>query len=43
VVAANQSPPVPMSFLIVVFAVAIIVAGVVTYLGVTGTLGGPIP
>jgi hypothetical protein len=39
----NALPPVPMKFLVVVFAVAIIVAGVIMYLGFNGILGGPIP
>ncbi len=41
--AADQSPPVPLRFLIAVFAVAIAVGGIVAYLGFTGALGGPIP
>ena len=41
--AEHEAPPVPLSFLIVVFSVAIIVGAVVAYLGITGQLGGPIP
>ncbi len=33
----------PLRFLIVVFAVAILVGAVVAYLGFIGALGGPIP
>ncbi len=40
---AAQTPPVPLRFLIAIFAVAIVVGGIVAYLGFTGALGGPIP
>lgn len=39
----GTSPPIPLGFLIVVFAVAIAVGGLVAYLGFTGQLGGQIP
>lgn len=36
-------PPVPRSFLIVIFAVAIVAGTLVAYLGMTGQLGAGIP
>lgn len=39
----NASPPVPRSFLIVVFGVAIAIGVIVAYLGFTGALGAGIP
>lgn len=39
----QTSPAVPLSFLIAVFAAAIVVGGLIAYLGFTGVLGGPIP
>jgi hypothetical protein len=39
----EASPPIPLAFLVVVFATAIAVGGLIAYLGFTGQLGGPIP
>jgi hypothetical protein len=36
-------PPVSRAFVIIVFAVAIAVGGLIIYLGVNGIIGGPIP
>ncbi len=36
-------PPVPLSFLIVTFGVAIAVGILIVYFGINGQLGGPIP
>ena len=41
--AADESPPVPRSFLIVVFGAAIVIGVIVAYLGFTGALGAGIP
>lgn len=41
--AANPTPAVPLKFLVVVFAVAIVAAAVILYLGFNGLIGGPIP
>jgi hypothetical protein len=41
--AESATPPVPMRFLIVVFAAAIIVGALIAYFGFGGQLGGPIP
>lgn len=40
---ASEVPPVPRLFLIVVFGVAIVIGGLVAYLGYIGVIGGPIP
>jgi hypothetical protein len=37
------SPPVPRTFLFVVFAVAILVGALIAYAGITGHLGSGIP
>ncbi|MGI0155923.1 MAG: hypothetical protein ACREDE_07325 [Thermoplasmata archaeon] len=39
----TSSPKVPLAFLVVTFAVAIVVAVAIVYLGINGPLGGPIP
>ena len=41
--AAAESARIPRSFLIVVFAVAIVIGAIVWYLGSTGILGAGIP
>jgi len=41
--AATETPPVPLKFLIVVFAVSIAIGIAIAYLGFTHALGGPIP
>ncbi|HTT73738.1 MAG TPA: hypothetical protein VMG99_06290 [Thermoplasmata archaeon] len=40
---ANELPPVPLPFLIGVFAVAIAVGALVMWLGITGRIGAGIP
>jgi len=40
---ADASPPVPPAFVIAVFAVAIVVAGIIAYFGFAGHLGAGIP
>jgi hypothetical protein len=40
---ADELPKVSTTFLIVTFTVAIIIGVAVTYLGITGRIGGPIP
>lgn len=39
----EPSPPVPLTFIIVTFAVAIVVGALIIYFGINGQLGGPIP
>ena len=41
--ATQAMPPVPLSFLIAVFAVAIAAAVVIMYLGFSGMIGASIP
>ncbi|MGA8665136.1 MAG: hypothetical protein WB809_08800 [Thermoplasmata archaeon] len=36
-------PKVSTTFVIVVFAAAVVIGGLVIYLGITGAIGGPIP
>jgi hypothetical protein len=40
--ALSPSDP-PYTFIIVIFAIAIGVGAAITYFGITGALGGPIP
>jgi len=39
----EPSPPVPLAFAIVVFAVAIVVAVIIAYFGLRGQLGAGVP
>jgi hypothetical protein len=39
----EPTPKVPLSFIVVTFSVAIIVAAAIIYFGINGQLGGPIP
>jgi hypothetical protein len=43
VTSTTASPPVSTTFLVVTFGAAIVIGALVAYLGITGTLGGPIP
>ena len=40
---AKPSPTLPLSFVIVVFAAAIVIGAVIAYLGITGQIGAGIP
>lgn len=40
---STPNAPVPMLFLVVVLAAAVIISAAVIYLGFRGSLGGPIP
>jgi hypothetical protein len=39
----EPSPPVPLSFIIVTFGSATVIAVLIVYLGLKGYIGGPIP
>ncbi|MGI0070716.1 MAG: hypothetical protein ACRECT_01360 [Thermoplasmata archaeon] len=39
----EPTPPVPLSFIIVTFGAATVVAVAIFYFGVRGMIGGPIP
>ncbi len=40
---ADETPKVPLSFIIVTFGSAAVVAALIIYFGMKGMIGGPIP